>query len=501
MMEPLESLPPEPVEPRPAATLVLMRDSATGPQVLLTTRPRSMRFMGGATVFPGGAVAPPDRDPAWEELSILGRHEAGEKLGLEDDVALGAFVCALRETFEEVGLLLSSGQLRPGARASAADAQGFLDACLDSAVQLRTDLLVPAGSWVTPLGAPVRFDARFFVTEAPEGWEPSPDPREVEDAFWMMPSQALVGMSSGKLLMAPPTIEMLQLLDGYDSVEAALGSVGAVGLTGAGSVISTRVSPMVHLVLAPNPGLMTGPGTNTYIVGPGPSAIIDPAVDDEEYIEAILDAASDPEVILVTHRHPDHVGGIAELVRRTGLPVRAFGDDRAGDCDVVRIPDGEVITVGGLSLRAMHAPGHASDHLVFYVPTTASLFAGDNVLGEGTAVIAPPDGDMRDYMETLEKLQGLYIDRIFPGHFRPLDGGNQVIQHYIEHRLQREQAILAAVRAGATTDEEIVEQVYTDTPPALHPIARYSVLAHLEMLAEQGLVRVQDDRWTTGSSQ
>ena len=499
MMDPHETQPPEQVAPRPAATLVLMRESSSGPQVLLTRRPKEMRFMGGATVFPGGAVAPADRNPAWEKASVLDRRQASELLGIDEGHALGTFVCALRETFEEVGLLLVDGSVLLE-REDAADASAFLDACLGAGVTLRTDLLVPAGSWVTPLGSPVRFDARFFAARAPEGWEPTPDPREVEDAFWMTPSQALVEMSSSTMLMAPPTIEMLQLLEGYPTIDDALRSVGGAGLTGAGSVISTRLSPMVHLVLAPNPGLMTGPGTNTYIVGVGPTAIIDPAVPDDAYIDAILGAAERPEMILVTHRHPDHVGGVAEIARRVGTPVHAFGDDAAGGCDVLPLADGAVIDVGSVSLRALHTPGHSSDHLCFYLERAASLFSGDNILGEGTAVIAPPDGDMRAYMRSLQGLRSLHIDRIYPGHFRPLDGGSEVIQHYIDHRKQREHAILKAVQSGADDEEEIVAQVYVETPPALHPVARFSVRAHLEKLADEGSVRGQDGRWVATSS-
>jgi glyoxylase-like metal-dependent hydrolase (beta-lactamase superfamily II) len=297
------------------------------------------------------------------------------------------------------------------------------------------------------------------------------------------------------MLMAPPTIEMLQLLEGHSSVEDAIDSVRGSGLGGAGSVISTRLSPMVHLVLAPNPGLMTGPGTNTYIVGAGSTAVIDPAVDDHEYMDAIEAAAPRCELILVTHRHPDHVGGVAELHRRTGAEVRAFGSEPAGDLEVVPIEDGETIEIGGVALRALHTPGHSSDHLCFYLERAASLFAGDNILGEGTAVIAPPDGDMKAYMETLARLRDVYIDRIYPGHFRPLDGGHEVIDHYIQHRRARGRAILEAVVAGADTEEEIVERVYVDTPPALHPIARFSVRAHLDMLAESGLVSHRDERW------
>jgi glyoxylase-like metal-dependent hydrolase (beta-lactamase superfamily II) len=128
-------------------------------------------------------------------------------------------------------------------------------------------------------------------------------------------------------------------------------------------------------------------------------------------------------------------------------------------------------------------------------PKAASLFAGDNVLGEGTAVIAPPDGDMRAYMASLERLRSLELDRIFPGHFRPLDGGRAVIDGYIAHRRQREARILAALEDGPASMDEIVAIAYADTPAALHPVARYSAQAHLEMLESDGRARRIDDHW------
>jgi glyoxylase-like metal-dependent hydrolase (beta-lactamase superfamily II) len=147
----------------------------------------------------------------------------------------------------------------------------------------------------------------------------------------------------------------------------------------------------------------------------------------------------------------------------------------------------------------MHTPGHASDHLCFYVEGAASLFAGDNVLGEGTAVIAPPDGNMADYMASLDRMLALHIDRIYPGHFRPLDGGQAVIQGYIEHRRDREAKILAAIGPDPCALDEIVADAYRDTPAELHPVARYSALAHLEKLVTDGLIEVTDDRWRTSN--
>ena len=479
---------------RAAATLAILRDGAEGLEILVTVRPRALRFMGGATVFPGGALSAADADPRWEGASTLARAEAAARSGEDESRALGFFVCALRESFEEVGFIIGRGDL-PIDRSDAGSGAEFLDDCLERKVVLALDELVPAGRWATPIGAPVRFDTRFFCVRAPEGWEPRPDPREVESCSWVTPRAALDDLSRGDALMAPPTIEMLQLLAKHVDVASVLQDIGNDAMTGAGNLISVRLSPLVHVVLAPNPGIMTGPGTNTYIVGTEPSLVIDPAVDDEGYVDEVVERAGDVAAILVTHRHSDHVGGAAVIAERTGAPVLAFGPLDAGGAEVIPISDGDMVEAGGTSLRTLHCPGHASDHLCWWMEGAATLFAGDNVLGEGTAVIAPPDGNMRDYLASLHRLLDLHIDRIYPGHFRWLDGGTKVLQGYIDHRRDREKQILGALSDGAATVEDIVAHVYTDTPQHLHPVAARSVLAHLEMLEGEEKVERLKDLW------
>ena len=470
--------------PRLAATLVVLRDGPAGLEVLLTERPRHLRFMGGATVFPGGAVTAADGDPRWAEASVLP----------SDPELLTACVCALRETFEEVGLLLADGPSVP--RPASHDAERFLEACLAAGTRLRADRLAPGGRWVTPAGSPIRFDARFFLTEAPPGWSPDPDPAEVAAVRWATPEEALADLASGDALMAPPTIEMLQRLQGVAAVDEALAAVAAAPV-GTPGILSTRVSPLVHVVLAPNPGLMTGPGTNTYVAGASPSIVIDPAVPDEAYVAEVARAAGDVAAIVVTHRHSDHTEGVRALRRVLGrdVPVRAWGNDSVDGIAPEPLEDEEVLRAGGIALHALFTPGHASDHVCLYADSTATLFSGDSILGEGTAVIAPPDGDMGDYLASLRRLRSLHVDRIFPGHFRALDGGREVIDGYIAHRRARERRILDALEGGLETIEEIVAFAYDDTPAELHPAAAMSALAHLELLARGGRVYSRDHRW------
>lgn len=483
---------------RDAATLVILRDSPHGPRVLITVRPEHLRFMGGAWVFPGGALADADEDPRWRDAATLDPATATARM--EDETgpgrALGLHICALREAFEEVGFVLGSGPLDSLDRSDADHPALFLDRCLEHGIVLDVAALVPGARWETPLGAPIRFDARFFLVRAPDGWEPVPDPDEVARCMWLTPAEALSEHAAGRALMAPPTVATLQMLDGHEDVAGAMRGAGS-GTGWESSVFAARLEPLVQVVLAPNPGLMTGPGTNTYLVGTGPAIVIDPAVDDDGYLQKVQALGGEITQILITHRHPDHVGGALDLQRRTGAPVRAFGPHPAGSAPVEALSDGDLVEAGSVRLVALHLPGHASDHLCFALEGARSLFAGDNVLGEGTAVIAPPDGDMGAYMDSLERLAELDIDRIYPGHFKPLDRGREVIAGYIAHRRARERSILDALEraGGPLAAEEIVELVYTDVAAALHPIARFSVEAHLELLRSEGRVRRIGQRW------
>lgn len=466
--------------------------------VLLTRRPESLRFMGGAVVFPGGAVEAGDGDPRWSRASRLAPELAIARLGEDAEAvpALAYFVAALRESFEEVRF---GGESLLGIdipQQDARDPARWLEGCIEAGVILDTDALVPAGRWVTPLGAPIRFDTRFFVTRAPDGWAPQWDRSEVADCWWSTPSRALEELAEGRSIMAPPTIEMLQRLTAYASVEEALTSFH-VRSNATDDLLSTRLSPFVHVVLAPNPGVLTGPGTNTYIVGgAGPRWVIDPAVPDDPYIEAVLNVAVDVAAILVTHRHPDHIEGAAALHARTGAPVVAFGTEAVAGVPVTPVADNETLRLPSVQLRVLHTPGHSSDHVCFYVEGAASLFSGDTILGEGTAVIAPPDGDMAAYMATLRRLRAMPIDRIYPGHFRAIDGGRAVIEGYLAHRAARETAIFDAVASGASELADIVALAYDGTPPELIPAASFSALAHLEMLERDGRVVRANDRWS-----
>ena len=255
-----------------------------------------------------------------------------------------------------------------------------------------------------------------------------------------------------------------------------------------------EVGPLVRKVLAPNPGLMTGPGTNTYLVGRDDVAVIDPGPDDsEEHLDAVAAAgAGRIRWILVTHTHPDHAPGAAGLKTRTGAHVLGF-DERDGFVPDTAIGDGWALETAAFRLEAIHTPGHASNHLCYRLAEERVLFSGDHIMSGSTVVIAPPDGDMAAYLAALERVRGLDIEGVAPGHGPFIEDPRAVIDYYLEHRRAREAAIAAALAEAQTARvEELVEAVYADVPDVLHPIAKWSVWAHLRKLAADGRARSTD---------
>lgn len=260
----------------------------------------------------------------------------------------------------------------------------------------------------------------------------------------------------------------------------------------AGHVVT--VADNVRRILAPNPGVYTGPGTNTYLIGTEDIAVIDPGPDDhEEHLDRVAEAGNGRiRWILVTHTHIDHSPGAKGLKERTGATVLGY-DERDGFVPDRTLGDGDAIEGTGFRLEAIHTPGHASNHLCYALAGRRLIFSGDHIMAGSTVVIAPPDGDMRAYLDALRKLKELDHFAVAPGHGPFIEDGHAKVDEYLAHRAQRERNIANALAAkGTATVEELVAAVYTDVPEHLHPIARYSVWAHLRKLAAEGAATSAD---------
>ena len=564
---------------RKAASVIVLRDlPAGGVEVLMLRRAeRDGDLRSGAAVFPGGVLDARDREAhrhclGWDD-------EAASRALRLAEGGLDYLVAAARECFEEVGLLF----LSPAHAAQGPGEQGQGSALLNpdqhaetharahaewrepmqrgerpiaalcEALGLHIDLREWAyfSHWLTPPGAPKRFDTRFFVTHAPPRQTAEADGGEAVELMWLTPAQALEPARGLKLL--PVTRRTLQVLGGFASVQAALdharaqtevpltmprraesakgqrvvlpdehawaeiGRIDPSGrLTAYADIVAgraVRLSPRVIRVTAPNAGMMTGPGTNSYLVGCPQTnqwVAIDPGPADPVHLHALQAAAPGPIVqILVTHTHVDHSPGAALLHTMTGAPVAGRrpaypqGQD-ASFAPQRELAGGEVLEIGpGTALQVIHTPGHASNHLCYLLEAEKTLFTGDHVMQGSTVVINPPDGDMAVYLEALRGLLALDIEWLAPGHGFLVARPHEVVSALIKHRLAREARVVQALKAVATSRhvhlDDLLPHAYADVPAGLHPVARRSLLAHLLKLQGDGLASADGERWGLSS--
>jgi len=538
-----------PPDARCAASLLLLRDGESGLEVLMLRRAeRDGDLRSGAVVFPGGVVDATDRGL---HEQVLGPDDAAwsARLGLAEG-GLDYAVAALRECFEEVGLLLAApappaASLLEWRRALLAGETTLAELLPRQGLRLDVQALAYHSHWLTPPGLPRRFDTRFFTALAPAGQQAVPDLGEAQELMWLTPSAALEPARGLKLL--PVTQRTLQGLLRFATAQAAheeaqarreitrilpwrassrrgprivlpdelpYAEVARLDPTGRGDAscelvpgVPVRLSPRVLRVTAPNPGPMTGPGTNSYLVGEADEwTVLDPGPVNEEHLQAVLAAAPGRITrILVTHSHVDHSPGAAALHAATGAPVLGRLADHASGHDPHFAPHEQLqhqqrITIGpGTVLRVVHTPGHASNHLCYLLEAEGLLFTGDHVMQGSTVVINPPDGDMAVYLDSLRALLDEPLQWLAPGHGFLVAEPHAVLRGLIAHRLRREAKVLQALQACSNgTMEELLAAVYADVPAAMHPIARRSLLAHLLKLQAEGLAQQQAERWSAG---
>jgi len=265
----------------------------------------------------------------------------------------------------------------------------------------------------------------------------------------------------------------------------------------------TQLNELVRRVTAPNPGVMTGPGTNAYIVGRKELALIDPGPESSAHLAVLLETVGRQlKWILCTHTHRDHSPLAHALKRETGAEVLGFAtvpDDGRQDTDFKPdrpLVEGDVLKSAEFTLRAVHTPGHASNHLCYLLENSGLLFTGDHVMQGSTVVISPPDGDMTAYLASLERLLSLEVSAIAPGHGRMIENPFDEVQRLMAHRLKREQKVLDALgRTHPATLDELLTLVYDDVPERIHPVARRSLAAHLIKLERDGRAEEEGGRW------
>ena len=254
----------------------------------------------------------------------------------------------------------------------------------------------------------------------------------------------------------------------------------------------------VRRVLAPNPGVYTLEGTNTWIVGSEPSIVIDPGPDIPEHLAAVALEAGRVGAVLITHDHPDHAPGAVPFAELVGAPLYAY---RLAGAESLR--SDQRVRAGAVDLTAVHTPGHTSDHMAFFEPDSGALFTGDAVLGRGTSFIDPPGGDLVAYLRSLKRMVALDPRIIYPGHGPVVLRAREKLLEYLVHREEREEQVLGALAGGPRTIAEMVEVIYSDHPKDVRPLAARSVLAHLLKLADEGRAertgKTDEGPWSTAT--
>jgi len=430
--------------------------------------------------------------------------------------------CAARELFEEVGVLLARGSrtLTTGQLASLLDdleskRMSWPELLRHYGLHLDASDFTFVGRWVTPPFAPRRFDTWFFLVSSPPKQEPRVTPdSELESGEWITAREAHAKWERSEVIAVPPVLHALETLAGGlsdDLVERFL------------SVPEAHREPTRRIEFHPNyicfpvrtPTKPPATHTNCYLIyNSNEILVIDPGspYGDEQAalakcVDSFVAGARTVREILLTHVHPDHVAGVnalndhLEKAQGARVPVaahRVTAESLQNQVSVDRfIEDTEVLELNGepaIKLRALDTPGHARGHLCFHDERTGALISGDNIVGYGSVLIDPPEGNMRDYLASLARMRALpQLSVLFGGHGPAIANPYEKIDEYIAHRRQREELILAAVREGASTPKEIVARVYTDVSPKAHAMAERAVLAHLEKLIADGLVSEQTD--------
>lgn len=473
------------VEPiKAAAGIILTRERE--PRVLLARRSKTLRFMGGFHVFPGGRV---DDDEPIHRIR-----------GAGDPLEAAAIHAVAREIFEETGLLFAKGRT-PGLETLRLARRGILEGTdRFDAFLGRHDLHIDAedfeaaGVWVTPAIAPVRFDTRYYVVrqDRAEGHELVVG--EIDALDWLTPCEARRRWRQNQLQLPPPVAYVLQQLASYPFPEV-WERLRNVGEHRGEKPAKMEFCCGIYLLPLLSPTLAPATHTNCVIVGEQDLYIIDPGTHNSEefgllarQLQMLIDLGGTVRGVLLTHSHVDHVGAAKLCRTRYGAPIWAH-DATARQLDFPvdrRLSDNELIPIAGdpeWRLRCIHTPGHDPGHLCFIEETTGTLIAGDMIANPGTIVVSiDHGGDMTQFLASLERLANEDCNLILPGHGMPMTNPREKLRKHLEHRLWREEKLKTALAEGLTRIEELLAKVYDDVPVESWALAEYTLRAHLARL-------------------
>ena len=494
--------------PKDAAAVILLRESS--PEVFLAQRNPKISFLGGFHAFPGGKV---DQEDAEIEVRNCADQETAKFI-----------VCAARETFEEIGVLLVRGgdRITKGQRASLLEDLisgrfSFAEILETWGLWIDAEDFQYAGFWTTPKFSPVRFKTRFFLAVCPRKQSPQVFGEFVAGEF-IKPPDALKLWENSEILISPPVLLTLQTLaqsNQQTAISAQPKSVVEKLLSQSqkydGKIRCVRFHPFISCFPVRTETLPPATHTNCFIAGGREFVVIDPAspfAEEQnalrEHVDSLIESGNICRELILTHLHRDHILGARALQKHLRekhdlrVPIAAHestAESLKDSIEVERfIADNEVFDLKindaeTLRLTALHTPGHARGHLCFYDERRGFLLSGDNVLAAGSVLIAPPEGDMKDYFNSLERMKNLPNLRFLCGsHGAAVFDARAKIEEYIAHRREREKQILRAIADGAKNAPEIAARVYPDLDPKLFPRAIESVSAHLAKLSDDGLL-------------
>jgi ribonuclease/clavin/mitogillin len=511
--KPFGSTPPVPLGSRdlpegsegskvPQAASVLLARRRGSREVFVVARAAALRFLGGFLAFPGGKVHSSDHELARGTPGLSGQH-----------------VAAIRELFEEIGVLLahdatgafpSAEELAPLRRELMAEQITFNELLARHRLHLRPDDLTFAGSLVTPPFSPFRFDTAFFVAVLPPGQSAEVWPGELTEGDWHSAEDVLADWNAGDNLVSPPTVALLQTIGDCSIEELPDRLRPLLDELASGAIHPIWFSPGVQMIPLFCEGLPPSTHTNAYLVGNDPAYLIDPGASDAAEQGRLFDLLDGRRLrgVILTHHHPDHVGAANACVQRYKVPILAHPLTAQALHDRIEVQqflnDGDWLDLGTAPdgkdrwrLQALHTPGHASGHLSFWEPRYRLLFVADMISTLSSVLIPPPpEGDLATYLDSLRRLQTFPARLLLPAHGSPSARPAFLLEQALSHRREREEQLLQELSGEPRTVSELARELYRGLPAELMRFAEMQIRAGLHKLQREGrAVAGEDDAW------